>query len=254
LKVTFLGTGTSAGVPMVACNCEVCLSKDPKDKRLRSSVLIQMKDNFTFVIDTTPDFRYQMLRANVQKLDAILFTHDHKDHTGGLDDIRPFNYKQGSALNIYATETVQESLKMAYAYIFSNDKYPGVPEINMETIVNQPFKINNQSIVPIEVLHYNLPVFGFRINDFTYITDANYISESELAKAEGTKVLVLNALRIEKHISHFTLEEAIEIALKINAEKTYFTHISHQLGKQNDISMNLPANIHLAYDELVLEI
>jgi phosphoribosyl 1,2-cyclic phosphate phosphodiesterase len=253
LKVTFLGTGTSQGVPVIACDCEVCKSSDIKDNRLRSSILIQSEEK-TIIVDTGPDFRQQMLRENVQKLDAVVLTHAHKDHIAGLDDIRAFNFKQKAAIDIYATEAVQEALKIEFHYIFSEYKYPGIPQVNLKTIHHQDFSIGDITFKPIEVMHFKLPVLGFRIKDFTYITDAKTISESEQDKIKGSKILVINALQREKHISHFTLNEAIEFAQKIDAEKTYFTHISHKLGKHIDVSKELPKGIELAYDGLVLEI
>ncbi|MBK0382507.1 MBL fold metallo-hydrolase [Pedobacter sp. SD-b] len=253
MKVTFLGTGTSQGVPVIACNCDVCQSLNPKDKRLRSSILIESKEK-TIVIDTGPDFRQQMLRQNVQKLDAVVFTHAHKDHIAGLDDIRAFNFKQKAAMDIYATSAVQEALKVEFHYIFSDYKYPGIPQVNLHTIHHQDFNVGDIKLKPLEVMHFKLPVLGFRINDFTYITDAKTISDSEQEKINGSKVLVINSLQKEKHISHFTFEEAILFAQKIGAEKTYFTHISHKLGKHIDVSKELPAAIELAYDGLSFEI
>ncbi|OAQ42282.1 MBL fold metallo-hydrolase [Pedobacter psychrophilus] len=253
MKVTFLGTGTSQGVPVIACDCEVCKSTDLRDKRLRSSILIE-SDQKTIIIDTGPDFRQQMLRENVQKLDAVVFTHSHKDHIAGLDDIRAFNYKQKAAIDIYANEAVQEALKREFYYIFSEYKYPGIPQINLKTIHSQNFSIGDFDIKPIEVMHFKLPVLGFRIKDFTYITDAKTISESEQEKIKGTEILVINALQREKHISHFTLDEAIAFAQKMNADKTYFTHISHKLGKHEDVMKELPNNIELAYDGLKIPI
>lgn len=246
-----LGTGTSAGVPLIGCECEVCKSADKKDNRLRSSVLVEL-GNFNFVIDTGPDFRYQMLRAKVKQLNAVVFTHEHKDHTAGLDDVRAFNFLQRSKMQVFATKAVQIALKKDYEYIFAKKTYPGIPQIKLNTIDDKPFTLGTKKITPIEVLHYKLPVLGFRIDDFTYITDANYISNKELTKVIGTKILVLNALRREEHISHFTLTEAIEIAEIVKAEKTYFTHISHQLGLHKKIEKELPENIYLAYDGLTL--
>lgn len=253
MKITFLGTGTSQGVPVIACNCEVCTSKDPRDKRLRSSILIEEGDK-VIVIDSGPDFRYQMLRAKVKHLDAIVFTHEHKDHIAGMDDIRAFNYRQESAIDVYATTRVQEALKREFSYVFAEMKYPGVPEVNLKTIDLKPFMIGDIQFRPIEVMHYKLPVLGFRIGDFTYITDAKTISEHEKQKIKGTKTLVVNALQIEKHISHFTFVEAIAFAREIGAEKTYFTHISHRLGRHEPTLSLLPKNITLAYDGLVLEV
>jgi len=251
VTITFLGTGTSQGVPVIACNCEVCTSADPKDKRLRSSILIETGSK-VIVIDSGPDFRYQMLRENVQHLDAIIFTHEHKDHIAGLDDVRAFNYKQKGPIDVYADTRVQLALQREFEYIFADFKYPGVPEVNMHTIGLDPFTIDGTNFIPIEVMHYRLPVLGFRINDFTYITDAKTISEKEKEKIRGTKILVVNALQKQRHISHLTLDEAITFAKEIGAEKTCFTHISHRLGKHVDIAMELPAGIELAYDRLKL--
>lgn len=253
MTVTFLGTGTSQGVPVIACNCEVCTSTDPRDKRLRTSILIE-SDEKIVVIDSGPDFRYQMLREQVQHLDAIVFTHEHKDHVAGMDDIRAFNYKQRAPLDVYAEPRVQASLKREFAYIFDEIKYPGVPQLNLHTIGHDPFDIGDIHFIPIEVMHYKLPVLGFRINDFTYITDAKTVSEAEKEKIKGSKILVINALQTENHISHFTLEEAISFAEEIKAEKTYFTHISHRLGLHQVVSELLPPNIELALDGLKLEI
>jgi len=245
-----LGTGTSQGVPIIGCDCEVCTSTDKKNKRLRCSVLIEMDDGFTFVIDTGPDFRYQMLRAKVKRLDAVLFTHDHKDHTAGMDDVRPFNFRQNKPMDMYATEQVQQALVKSFDYVFSGRKYPGIPQVNLHTIDKKPFSIEGIKITPIEVWHYKLPVLGFRIGDFCYITDANRIEEEELLKIEGSKVLILNALRKEKHISHFTLDEAIEIAQKVGVEQVYFTHISHQMGLHHLVDESLEKGMNLAYDGL----
>lgn len=254
MQITFLGTGTSQGVPMIACPCNVCQSSYAMDKRLRSSVMVEF-ENKNIVIDTGPDFRTQMLRENVKNVDAILFTHEHKDHTAGLDDIRAFNYFNKKRIPIYASQHASIKIKNDFDYVFSGANYPGIPEIDLHEISNSAFLIDNEiEVIPIEVLHYKLPVMGYRIQDFTYITDANYISDSEIEKIKSSKILVLNALRKEKHISHFTFEEAIELAEKIGAEKTYFTHISHQLGLHDDVSKELPENIFLAYDGLKISI
>ncbi|MDB5148399.1 MAG: fold metallo-hydrolase [Mucilaginibacter sp.] len=253
MTITFLGTGTSQGVPVIACNCEVCLSTDKHDKRLRSSILIEAEDK-VIAIDSGPDFRYQMLRANVQHLDAIVFTHEHKDHIAGMDDIRAFNYKQNVPMDIYADERVQKALAREFPYIFDGTGYPGVPQVSMHTIALDPFMIGNVELIPIEVFHYRLPIKGFRIKDFTYITDAKTIPPAEKEKIKGSKKLVINALQKETHISHFTLEEAIAFANDIGAETTYFTHISHRLGKHADVSKELPPGIELAYDGLKLNI
>lgn len=253
MQITFLGTGTSQGVPIIACNCEICQSDDTRDKRLRSSILIEEKGK-TFVIDTGPDFRQQMLRENVKKMDAIIFTHEHKDHTAGFDDIRAFNYVSKKKMEVYGSANVQEAIKREFAYIFSSFKYPGIPEINLHLLENKLTTIDGVDFLPIEVMHYKLPVFGFRINDFTYITDANYISDTEKEKIKGSKVIVLNALRRETHISHFTLEQAIELVQELKPEKAYFTHISHQLGLHADVAKELPSNIELAYDGLKIQL
>lgn len=251
--VTFLGTGTSQGVPVIACGCEICTSADTRDKRLRSSILIEAEDK-TVVVDSGPDFRYQMLRANVQHLDAVVYTHEHKDHIAGMDDIRAFNFKQQEPMNIYADTRVQAALIREFPYVFAEFKYPGIPQVNMHPIGLEPFDIGSIHFVPIEVLHYKLPVLGFRINDFTYITDAKTVSDEEREKIKGSKILVINALQKQTHISHFTLDEAIAFAQELGAETTYFTHISHRLGKHADVEAELPTNIKLAYDGLKFNI
>jgi len=253
LKVTFLGTGTSQGVPMIACECAVCKSTDSRDKRLRSSVLIET-DDVNFVIDTGPDFRYQMLRAEVTKLDAVLFTHEHKDHVAGLDDIRGFNYWMKKPMDIFATEQVQKALKREFYYAFETEQYPGVPQLNLRTIVNKPFKIGENEIIPVQLTHYKMPVFGYRIGNFAYITDANIITDVELKKLEGVEVLVINALRKTKHVSHFSLAEALEIIESIRPKQAYLTHFSHQMGKYVDVVKELPTNVLPAHDGLVIEI
>lgn len=247
MKITLLGTGTSQGVPVVACNCEVCISDNPKDKRLRCSVLIEMQGK-VLVIDSGPDFRYQMLREKVKQLDGIVFTHEHKDHVAGMDDIRAFNYINKKAIDIYATLNVQQTLKREFQYVFDGTKYPGIPEVNLITITNQPFKAAGIDFIPFEVLHHKLPVLGFRIGDFVYLTDANYVSKEERNKIRGAKVLIINALRREEHISHFTLAQALEIIDDLKPEMAYLTHISHQLGLHNEVEKELPAHVRLAYD------
>ena len=249
-KISFLGTGTSQGVPLIACACKVCQSHDSKDKRLRSSIKIDYEGS-VIVIDSGPDFRQQMLRTNTLRLDALLFTHEHKDHIAGMDDIRAFNYSLKQAIDVYAHERVQEALKREFQYIFSDFKYPGVPEVNLHEIkANQSLSLCGLNILPIEVMHFKLPVLGFRINDFTYITDANSISEASKDLIRGSKVLVLNALRHETHISHFTLDEAIALAHELQIPQVYLTHISHQLGRHEQVQATLPAGISLAYDGL----
>lgn len=237
---------------MIGCHCEVCSSADSRDKRLRTSVLIEVNGH-NFIIDTGPDFRQQLLREKVDQLSAVIFTHPHRDHTAGLDDIRAFNYFQHQPMEIYATEETQQSLKLEYHYAFSDKWYPGLPEFKFNTIRNKPFYIGEVKFIPVEVMHYKMKVFGYRINHFTYITDANFISEEEKQKIKGTKVLVLNALRKEPHISHFSLQEALDLVAELQPEKTYLTHISHQLGKHADIELELPPNVFLAYDGLKIE-
>jgi phosphoribosyl 1,2-cyclic phosphate phosphodiesterase len=253
MKITFLGTGTSQGIPVIACRCEVCKSSDPKDNRLRCSVLVEFNKK-SIVIDTGPDFRQQMLKNNVQHLDAVLFTHEHKDHVAGLDDIRAFNFVMKQDMDIYLTDAVEKAIRREFSYIFADFKYPGIPLINLHRITNHPFDLFNQTILPIEVMHYQMPVFGYRIGDFTYITDAKSISEIELEKLEGTKILVINALRRETHVSHFTLNEALELIDRIKPQKGYLTHLSHQMGKHEDVMKELPSNVEIAYDGLIIEI
>ncbi|MEQ6120137.1 MBL fold metallo-hydrolase [Reichenbachiella sp. MALMAid0571] len=249
MKATFLGTGTSQGVPVIACDCPVCQSIDFRDKRLRSAIHIETED-LSIVVDTGPDFRQQMIRERIKRLDAILFTHEHKDHTAGLDDIRGFNFRQKGDIPIYGHQRVLDQLKKEFSYIFAEEKYPGGPRIEINSIENETFKIGNTNITPIEVMHYKLPVFGFRIGDFAYITDAKYINEPEKEKLRGVKIMVLNALQKKPHISHLTLEESIELATEIDAKQTYLTHVSHNLGCHRNVSKELPRNIQLAYDGL----
>ena len=249
MQITFLGTGTSQGIPLIACPCNVCQSGDPNDKRLRTSVLIEHRGK-VIVIDTGPDFRAQMLREKVKQLDAVVFTHEHKDHTAGFDDIRAFNFINKKKIDVYASARVQEAIRREYAYIFSDFKYPGIPEVNLFLLDNEITPIHGIDFLPVEVLHYKLPVFGFRIEGFTYITDANYISEEEKEKIKGSKVLVLNALRREPHISHFTFDEALKLIAEIKPERAYLTHISHQLGLHADVMKELPEGVELAYDGL----
>lgn len=248
-----MGTGTSQGVPVIGCECEVCQSLDFRDKRLRSSILIETH-GFHFVIDTGPDFRQQMLRARVKKIDAVLFTHEHKDHTAGLDDIRAFNFLQKKDMPIYGKTQVIEQLKREFAYIFADKKYPGIPQIEVHEIDKEPFHIQGQQIIPIEVLHHKLPVLGFRIDDFCYITDANYISDIEKDKIKGCKVLVLNALQQSEHLSHFTLTEALDLIKEIAPEMTYLTHMSHRMGTHAEASKLLPEKVAFSYDGLTIEI
>lgn len=253
MKITFLGTGTSQGVPVIACNCIICQSEDRRDKRLRASLLLEAEDQ-NIVIDAGPDFRQQMLRAEVKQLDSILLTHEHKDHIGGMDDVRAFNYINKKPIDIYSDERVQRAVMREYPYVFSEHKYPGVPQMNLITIDDKPFQISNLHIIPVKVHHYRLPVYGFRINDFAYITDANYISEENKKKLKGVKYMVINALRKEKHLSHFNLREALDLINEISPRKGYITHISHQMGLHSEVSQELPANAELAYDGLVVDI
>lgn len=253
MKVTFLGTGTSQGVPVIGCNCEVCRSLDYRDKRFRTAAHIQV-DGQSFVIDTGPDFRQQMLRENITHLDAVIFTHAHRDHTAGLDDVRSYNFLQKMDMPVYGTQPVLNQLRTEYAYAFAKVVYPGIPRIQLNEISDETFMINGVNITPLPVKHMNLPVLGYRINNFCYITDANYIPDETLEKMKGTEVLVLNALQKEKHVSHFNIEEAIEQVEKIKPARTYFTHISHRLGLHADISSELPDGIKLAYDGLQVEV
>ncbi|PRD47511.1 MBL fold metallo-hydrolase [Sphingobacterium haloxyli] len=255
MRVTFLGTGTSQGVPVIACQCAVCQSTDTRDKRLRTSVMIQFDNDTNVVIDTGPDFRYQMLREDVRKLDAVLVTHAHKDHIAGMDDLRAFNYQQQQSIPIYGTAITHESLKREFYYAFGEQKYPGVPRLELRPITTgDAFRVGTQSIMPIEVMHYKMPVMGFRIGNFAYITDAKTISEESKALLKGIDTLVVNALQEEPHISHFTKEEAIAFAEEIQTKSTYLTHISHRFGKHEHIERTLPEGIRVAYDRLVIDV
>jgi phosphoribosyl 1,2-cyclic phosphate phosphodiesterase len=237
---------------MIGCTCAVCTSADAKDKRLRSSILVQ-SDNTAFVVDTTPDFRYQMLRAKVMKLDAVLFTHPHKDHIAGLDDVRAYNYLQKKSMDIYANEMTIDGLIREFAYAFADKRYPGVPQLELNSITEDPFYIGDIPVVPIMVWHMKMPVYGYRFGSFTYITDANRIEAHELQKIRGSEALVVNALRHDPHISHFTLSEALALAAAVEVPQAYFTHISHQLGSHAAVSAGLPPGRQLAYDGLVLK-
>ncbi|AUC76262.1 MBL fold metallo-hydrolase [Olleya sp. Bg11-27] len=249
MKITFLGTGTSQGIPIIGSTHPVCLSTNPKDKRLRVSVLIEWDDK-TFVVDCGPDFRQQMLLANPEKIDGLLFTHEHADHTAGLDDIRPFCFKQGE-LPIYAHQRVIEQLKIRFDYVFTTEnRYPGAPTVAVNEIKNEPFTIGGKSIIPIDALHYKLQVFGFRFDKFAYLTDIKTITAAELDKLKTLDVLVINALRIKEHISHLNLDQALEIIAMLNPKRAYITHISHLLGFHDEVQQNLPENVFLAYDQL----
>jgi phosphoribosyl 1,2-cyclic phosphate phosphodiesterase len=253
LRITFLGTGTSGGVPMIGCSCYVCTSVNGKDKRLRSSILVQ-SNTTTLVVDTTPDFRTQMLRENVKKLDAVIFTHPHKDHIAGLDDIKAYNYFQQKPIEVYANVLTQAALHREFYYIFTDDKYPGIPSVNLNTISDKIFLVGDIPVTPILVYHLNMPVLGFRFGDFTYITDANRIDDTEKEKIKGSSILVLNALRKKGHISHFSLQEAVDLVEELSIPKAWFTHISHQLGLHEEINNELPSNIQLAWDGLKLSV
>ena len=255
MKITILGSGTSQGVPVIACDCHVCSSRDEKDRRLRSSILISHKTK-NYVVDTGPDFRQQMLTNNVKRLDGVLFTHEHKDHLAGMDDVRAFNFKSQSDMQIYCTSGVEEAIRREYHYIFSKEKYPGIPSININRInSNSPIEFDDDlTFTPIEVMHYRLPVLGFRIGDFTYITDAKTVAAKERNKVRGTKILIVNALHQSKHISHFNLQEALEFIADINPETAFITHISHLFGTHKEIAALLPENVFPAYDGLTIEI
>jgi phosphoribosyl 1,2-cyclic phosphate phosphodiesterase len=249
ITITLLGTGTSQGVPVVACDCPVCHSNHQKDKRLRTSVLIETSST-CIVIDAGPDFRQQMLRENVKRLDALLITHDHKDHIGGIDDIRAFNWVLQKPMEVFATENSIATIRKDYSYAFEEIKYPGVPQINLHVVNNKAFQINGETIIPIYAMHGNLPVLGFRIRDFSYLTDASSIKSEELTKMKGSKIIVINGLRKKKHHSHFNLEEAVELLTSLGPEKGFITHISHQLGFHDEVNKELPDGIELGYDGL----
>ena len=253
LKITFLGTGTSQGIPIIGSNHPVCLSKNPKDKRLRVSIMVEW-DNCTYVVDCGPDFRYQMLRANCKKIDGILFTHEHSDHVLGLDDIRPFYFRQGD-MPIYAHKRVLKEIKKRFSYFFvTENKYPGAPTVIENRIKNKPFLLNGLTVVPVKGKHAELSVFGFRFKDFAYLTDMKTVENKEVEKLKGVKVLVVNALRIEPHRSHFNLEEALQFIERVSPERAYLTHISHLLGFHDEVEESLPKNVFLAYDELQITV
>ena len=254
MKVTFLGTGTSQGIPIIGCKCPVCKSANARDKRLRTSALVSVGDK-NILIDIGPDFREQMLRNDVSHLDAILVTHAHRDHVAGIDDIRPYNYYQQSAIDIYARSNAIEAIRRDYAYIFAQHIYPGLPEANLiEVSGSSVVRIGNTEVVPIEAMHKDMPILGYRMERFAYVTDANYIAPTELDKIKGMDVLVINALRQEKHFSHFSLAEALEVIEILKPRKAYLTHMSHEMGFYDEVSRNLPENVFLAYDGLTVEI
>jgi phosphoribosyl 1,2-cyclic phosphate phosphodiesterase len=253
MKITFFGTGTSQGVPVIGCKCAVCMSKDSRDKRLRTSILIETGGK-KILVDAGPDFRQQLLRAKISNLDGILLTHEHKDHTGGLDDVRALNYISGKPVEIYAEKRVLNSIRSEYQYAFAENPYPGVPEMNLNTIDDKtPFTVGGIEIMPLRAFHHRLPVLGFRIDGLVYITDANRIAPSEMKKISGCKILVVNALRKEAHLSHFTLSQALDVARESKARQTYLTHISHQMGLHGEVENELPENVKLAYDCLTVE-
>ena len=253
LKIIFLGTGTSQGVPVPGCNCTVCRSTNPHDKRLRSSLLIRVNGK-NILIDAGPDFRYQMLRNHIMHLDAILLTHGHRDHTAGLDDIRSYNYFQGKNVPIFCEKRVEETLRQEFFYAFKESTYEGVPRFNIQLISEQPFIIDELNVTPIRVMHSNLPILGFRFGSFAYITDAKYIEPKELAKLQNLDILVINALRKEKHVSHFNLEEALHVINQIKPKQAYLTHISHLMGLHAEVSALLPKHVALAYDQLTINV
>lgn len=254
MKVTILGSGTSQGVPVIACDCHVCQSNDPKDNRSRCSVMITI-DGLNYVIDSGPDFRQQMLRNDVKSLQAIIYTHEHKDHLAGMDDVRAFNYREQRDMDIFCSPEVEAAIRREFHYVFSEDRYPGVPSIIINRIENKPFQIGKGPVfIPIEVMHYKMKVFGYRIEDLTYITDAKTISPSEKEKVKGSKILIVNCLHRSPHISHFNLEEALEFIAEMKPEKAYLTHISHLFGTNEEIKELLPPNVFPAFDGLVLEV
>ena len=253
MKVTFLGTGTSQGIPVIACACAVCASLDFRDKRLRVSIHVEV-DGKSFIVDSGPDFRQQVLRERIWQLDALLFTHEHKDHPAGLDDVRSYNFKQQRDMPVYARRQVLDQLQREFAYIFSGAQYPGLPRVALHEIDNHPFLMEGVAVTPVEVMHYQLPVFGYRIRDFTYITDANAISEAEMKKIEGSRVVVLNALQMEPHVSHFTLPQALEVLEHLRPERAYLTHVSHKLGLHREVEKKLPDFVRIAYDGLQITV
>lgn len=276
MKITFLGTGTSQGVPIIGCKCRVCDSVNPKDKRLRTSVMIEVEPPSLkgeiqstidekqqrplargvkrFVIDTGPDFRQQMLREKIDNITAVIYTHEHRDHVAGLDDIRAFNFIMKKKVDLYATTPVQHAIHEQFGYVFTKKKYPGIPEVNLHLIENKPFTIEDVKFIPILVKHRHLDVLGFRVGNFSYITDANFIPEEEKKKIYGSEVLALNALRKENHPSHFTLDEAIKLAQELKCKKSFLIHMSHQIGLHEEVEDELPENIYLAFDGMKLKI
>jgi phosphoribosyl 1,2-cyclic phosphate phosphodiesterase len=253
VRVTILGSGTSQGVPVIACDCHVCASSDPFDKRLRSSIMISVNGQ-NYVIDSGPDFRQQMLNHSVKSLRAVIFTHEHKDHLAGLDDVRAFNYREQRDMEIYCTDQVKEALHREFHYVFKAERYPGIPSLNLNRIENAPFKLIDGPVLrPVEVMHYKMRVFGYRLGDFTYITDAKTVSSKEIYKIKGSKILIINALHQSEHLSHFNLKEALEFIEEVKPERAYLTHISHLFGKHREIEKLLPPNVFPAYDGLTFD-
>lgn len=253
MRVKLLGTGTSQGIPIIGCNCPVCTSTDERDRRLRTSALVEV-DGVNILIDAGPDLRQQLLRCGVTRLDALLLTHEHKDHTGGIDDVRPINFLMKTPLNIYGQPRVMKAIRNDYSYAFGPDQYPGVPQLVLNPLQPEPFEVKGVEVIPVKVRHMTLPIFGYRIRNFGYITDASFISETEKKKLKGVKVLVINALRREQHYSHFNLEQALAIIDEIKPERAYLTHVSHRLGKYVDVSQELPQNVFLGIDNQVIEV
>jgi len=253
VKITFLGTGTSQGVPVIACKCTTCKSDDPRDKRLRASVLVEHQDRVV-IIDTGPDFRQQMLSAGVARLDAVVFTHEHRDHIAGLDDIRAYNYLQDQPMDVYGEARVLRALQHTFPYIFAERKYPGIPQVNFYQIGIEPFSVEGIEIIPVRAYHYRLPVLGYRIGDFTYITDANFIAPEELEKIKGTRYFTICALRKRKHISHYSLSEALEVIKLVRPEQAYLTHVSHLMGSHTETTPELPDNVSFAWDGLSFDV
>ena len=252
MKVTILGSGTSQGVPVIACDCEVCRSTDKRDKRLRCSAMIEVRET-RLVVDAGPDFRYQMLRAGVRDIRALLLTHEHKDHIGGLDDIRAFNWVKRGPVEVYANKRTADAVRRDFAYAFAADRYPGVPEITLREVGEEPFLIDGVRVEPVTVMHHRLPVTAYRIGDFAYITDANGIPEEGMRRLRGVRCLVINALRKERHLSHFSLEEALEVIGRLDVERAWLTHVGHQMGLAREVERELPSNTRLAYDGLTFE-
>lgn len=253
MRVRLLGTGTSQGIPIIGCHCPVCTSTDERDHRLRTSALVEV-DGVNILIDAGPDLRQQLLRCGVTRLDALLLTHEHKDHTGGIDDVRPINFLMKTPLNIYGQPRVMKAIRNDYSYAFGPDQYPGVPQLVLNPLQPEPFEVKGVEVIPVKVRHMTLPIFGYRIRNFAYITDASFISETEKKKLKGVKVLVINALRREQHYSHFNLEQALAIIDEIKPERAYLTHVSHRLGKYVDVSQELPQNVFLGIDNQLIEV